>query len=209
LRDAGSDRNEETMAEKDNKSSGDAAASGSKKGKGKLLIIIAVALTLLGGGGGAAAYFMLGKNKHDVAQNDEEDDAQEDQQTAKEKPNAKPDKASAKKGKKKRRTGPPVFVELDMFTANLKDDDGDRFIQMKLVAEMRDQPSGEMLKNMMPAVRNEVLLLLGSKEAKDIATREGKEKLAGEIVAAANKTLEGTPAANGVEGVNFTHIIVQ
>ena len=197
------------MAEKDNKSGGEAAAPASKKSKGKLLIIIAVALTLLGGGGGAAAYFMLAKNKHDVAQSDEEDDAQEEQQTAKEKPNARPDKAGPKKGKKKRKSGPPVFVELDMFTANLKDDDGDRFIQMKLVAEVRDQPSGEMLKNMMPAVRNEVLLLLGSKEAKDIATREGKERLAGEIVAAANKTLEGTPAANGVEGVNFTHIIVQ
>ena len=198
------------MAEKDNRSSGEAAASTSKKGKGKLLIIIAVTLTLLGGGGGAAAYFMLGKNKHDVAQNDEEEEAPaEGQQTAQEKPDAKPDKASPKKGRKKKRSGPPVFVELDMFTANLKDDDGDRFIQIKLVAEVRDQPSGEMLKNMMPAVRNEVLLLLGSKEAKDIATREGKERLAGEIVAAANKTLEGTPAANGVEGVNFTHIIVQ
>lgn len=198
------------MAEKENKSGGEAAASGSRKGKGKLLIIIAVALTLLGGGGGAAAYFMLGKSKHDVAQNDDEEEAPgESQQTTKEKSDAKPDKANPKKGKKKKKNGPPVFVELDMFTANLKDDDGDRFIQMKLVAEVRDQPSGEMLKNMMPAVRNEVLLLLGSKEAKDIATREGKEKLAGEIVAAANKTLEGTPAANGVEGVNFTHIIVQ
>jgi flagellar FliL protein len=118
-------------------------------------------------------------------------------------------KPEKKKSKKKKKDGPPVFVELEMFTANLKDDDADRFIQIRLVAEVRDAPAGEMLKTMMPAVRNEVLLLLGSKEAKDIATRGGKETLAGEIVAAANKTLEGTSAANGVEGVNFTHIIVQ
>jgi len=212
LRDADPDRDEETMAEKDSRGGSDAAkegaASAPNKGKGKLLIIIAVALTLLGGGGGAAAYFMLGK-KHDVAQVEEDEETPaEDHQAAKEKSEGKADK-TARKNKKKKRAGPPVFVELDMFTANLKDDDGDRFIQMKLVAEVRDAPSGEMLKNMMPAVRNEVLLLLGSKEAKDIATRSGKEKLAGEIVAAANKTLEGTPAANGVEGVNFTHIIVQ
>jgi flagellar FliL protein len=212
LRDAGSDRNEETMAEKDSRGGSDAAKEGAaaapKKGKGKLLIIIAVALTLLGGGGGAAAYFMLGK-KHDLAQVEEEEETPaEDHPAAKEKSESKIDK-TARKNKRKKRAGPPVFVELDMFTANLKDEDGDRFIQMKLVAEVRDAPAGEMLKNMMPAVRNEVLLLLGSKEAKDIATRSGKEKLAGEIVAAANKTLEGTPAANGVEGVNFTHIIVQ
>jgi flagellar FliL protein len=188
------------MAEKENKGGNEAAAAAPKKGgKGKLLIIIAVAVALLGAGGGAAAYFMLGKKKHEAAQVDgEEEEVVAD---------TKAD--TPKKAKRKKKEGLPVFVELDMFTANLKDEDADRFIQIKLVAEVRDAPAGETLKNMMPAVRNEVLLLLGSKEAKDIATREGKEKLASEIVAAANKSLEGTPAANGVEGVNFTHIIVQ
>ena len=205
------------MADKEGK--GDAgkegaAAPAAKKGKGKLLIIIGIALTLLLGGGGAAAYFMMGKKKHDVAQAaDEEEDTAADEkgdeaQKSDAKAPAKGDKSAVKK-KRKKKDHAPVFVELDMFTANLKDDDGDRFIQVKLVAEVRDAPSGEMLKTMMPAVRNEVLLLLGSKEAKDVATREGKEKLAGEIVAAANRTLEGTTAAGGVEGVNFTHIIVQ
>jgi len=203
------------MAEKEGKGATEApkenAGGAAKKGKTKLLIIAGVALTLLLGGGGAAAYFVLGKKKHDVAQVEEEEEtpAEESKEKVEAKSEKAADKATAKKSKKKKRTGPPVFVELDMFTANLKDDDADRFIQIKLVAEVRDAPSGEMLKNMMPAVRNEVLLLLGSKEAKDIATRDGKERLAGEIVAAANKTLDGTPAANGVEGVNFTHIIVQ
>jgi flagellar FliL protein len=204
------------MAEKEKDKGGDAkdgAAAAPKKGKGKLLIIIGVALTLLLGGGGVAAYFMLGKKKPDVAHVEDEDTADEaegagdgEEKKAEEK-KAKPVKV--KKAKKKKKDHAPVFVELDMFTANLKDTEEDRFIQVKLVAEVRDAPSGEMLKTMMPAVRNEVLLLLGSKESKDIASREGKERLAGEIVAAANHTLEGTPAANGVEGVNFTHIIVQ
>jgi flagellar FliL protein len=202
------------MAEKERKGGGEAskesAAPAAKKAKGKLLIIIGVALTLLLGGGGAAAYFMLGKNTHDVTQVEEEEETTaEGKQEAKDKADAKGEKTAPRKGKKKRRDGPPVFVELDMFTANLRDDESDRFIQVKLVAEVRDTPAGEMLKTMMPAVRNEVLLVLGSKEAKDVATRGGKERLAGEIVAAANKSLEGTPAANGVEGVNFTHIIVQ
>ncbi len=203
------------MAEEKAKPGADAAKEGAaapKKGKGKLLIIIGVALTLLLGGGGAAAYFMLGKKKPDAEHvaADEEDAADEDTADgAEKKVDEKKAKPAKKAKKRKKATHAPVFVELDMFTANLRDTDDDRFIQIKLVAEMRDAPSGEMLKTMMPAVRNEVLLLLGSKEAKDIATREGKEKLAGEIVAAANHTLEGTPAANGVEGVNFTHIIVQ
>jgi flagellar FliL protein len=213
LRGAGFDRDEETMADKPNKGAGDAAKEAAaapaapKKSKAKLLIIAGVASTLLLGGGGAAAYFMLGKKKHDTAQVEDEEETAADAKA--ETGDEKGDRAAPKKGKKKKKEGPPVFVELDMFTANLKDNDDDRFIQLRLVAEVRDVPAGEMLKTMMPAVRNEVLLLLGSKESKEVLTRDGKEKLAHEIVAAANKTLDGTPAANGVEGVNFTHIIVQ
>lgn len=204
------------MAEKETKGGADAAkdaAAAPRKGKGKLLIVIGVALTLLLGGGGAAAYFMLGKKKHETTQTAEEEDAGED--AGEEKPEEKkaeekkPKPEKGKKSRKRKKDHAPVFVEMEMFTANLRDADEDRFIQVRLVAEVRDAPAGEMLKTMMPAVRNEVLLLLGSKESKEIASREGKEKLAGEIVAAANHTLEGTPAANGVEGVNFTHIIVQ
>ena len=161
----------------------DAAAEAPKKGgKGKLIIIGVVAAVLLLGGGGAAAWMLMGKN----------DDAQ------------------AADGEKK--AGPkkmPVFVELDMFTVNLKDKEDERFMQAKLVAEVKDTAASEMMKTLMPSVRNEILLLLGSKQAGEIATREGKEKLAAEIVEASNKVLEGTPAAKSVTGVNFTHIIVQ
>ena len=152
---------------------------GTKKGKGKLLLI-GIATLLLVGGGGAGAYFWLGQKSGDAH-------------------------AEGKAAPKKM----PVFVELEAFTVNLPTDDIDRFMQVKLVAEVRDSASGEMLKTLMPAVRNEVLLLLGSKKAADVATREGKEKLAQEIVLAANKPLEGTPAAKGIEAVNFTHLIVQ
>lgn len=103
----------------------------------------------------------------------------------------------------------PVFVDLETFTVNLREPDDDRFMQVKLVAELKDSASGEVMKAMMPAVRNEILLLLGSKQAQEISTREGKELLAQEIVAAANKTLAGTAAEKSVESVNFTHLIIQ
>ncbi len=143
------------------------------------LLAIVGAATLVVAGGGASAYVMLGDRGGEVD--------------------------AAKAPPKKM----PVFVDLDTFTVNLPGDDADRFLQVKLVAEVRDAASGDMIKTLMPAVRNEILLLLGSKRAAEVATREGKEKLAAEIVTAANKPLDGTPAANGVEGVNFTHLIVQ
>ncbi len=161
----------------------------------KALIIAGVALLVLACGGGAAAYLLSADDEPPPMQADTKgSDAKAD---------------DAKKQLKRRKDALPVFVELDMFTANLRDDDNDRYIQVKLVAEVRDTSSGETLKSMMPAVRNEVLLLLGSKLAADVATREGKQALANEIVVAANMTLANTPAAGSVENVNFTHIIVQ
>jgi flagellar FliL protein len=161
-----------------------AADAPKKGGKGKLFVIIGVAVTLLLGAGGAGAWFMLGKKKGEG------------------------EEASEKKSPKKM----PVFVDLETFTVNLragKDEDDGRFMQVKLVAEVKDAASGELIKTLMPSVRNEILLLLGSKQADEIGTREAKEKLAQEIVAAANKPLDGTPAAKSVEGVNFTHLIIQ
>jgi flagellar FliL protein len=61
----------------------------------------------------------------------------------------------------------------------------------------------------MPAIRNEILLLLSSKQAEEVSSREGKEQLAKEIVVASNKILETTPATNTIERVNFTHLIIQ
>jgi flagellar protein FliL len=168
------------MAEKKDAAKEAPAAEAPKKGgKGKLIAIAAVAGVLVLGGGGAGAWLLLGKKGGEPGE--------------------------AKVAPKKM----PVFVELDMFTVNLKDKEDERFMQVKLVAEVKDAPAGEMLKTLMPSVRNEILLLLGSKQAGEVATREGKEKLAQEIVASANKVLEGTPAAKSVEGVNFTHLIVQ
>lgn len=155
-------------------------AKAPKKGKSTLLLIAGIGAALAAGGGGAAAYLLIGK---------------------KEAAQAAEQKVQPKKT--------PVFVDLESFTVNLRDEDVDRFMQVKLVAEMRDHAAGEMLKTMMPAVRSEILLLLGSKRAADLATREAKEKLAQEIVAAANKPLERTPAEGGVEAVNFTHLIIQ
>lgn len=157
-----------------------ALAKGSKK---KLIIIAGAVSAVLLIGGGAAAWMLTGNSADATAAG-----------------GAKPS------GPKKM----PVFVDLDSFIVNLRDkDQSERFMQVKLVAEVKDSAAGEMLKTLMPSLRNEILLLLGSKQVEDIADRQGKEKLAAEIVAAANKILEGTPAEKSVEGVNFTHLIIQ
>lgn len=179
---------------KDNKEGKDGAenaaqgapAAGTRKKK--RMIILGVAATLvLGGGGGGTAWFMARKK------------AQEAEGAGAEQAKVEPKKM-------------PVFVDLESFTVNLhkeSSEDIDRFMQIKLVAEAKDVPAGEVIKSLMPAVRNEIILLLGSKRPEEVESREGKEALVKEIMLAANKPLARTPAENGIEGVNITHIIVQ
>ncbi|MEG0822351.1 MAG: flagellar basal body-associated FliL family protein [Burkholderiaceae bacterium] len=109
----------------------------------------------------------------------------------------------------KRASKTPVFVELDALTVNLRDRESERFLQTKVVLEMRDAPAAEALKARMPAVRNEMLLLLSGKTPDDALTREGKEKLAADLIAAAARPLAGTPAEGGIEKLLFSHLIVQ
>jgi flagellar FliL protein len=160
--------------------SGADPGGGKSAGKKKLVFLIVVGAVLLAAGSGAAAYFVFGRKADDGA-------------------------AEARATPRKS----PVFVDLETFTVNLHEPDDDRFLQVKVVLELKDAKSGDLLKNLMPSVRNEVLLLLGSKRAQDLAGREGKEQLAQQIVAAANKALAGTAAEGAVENVNFTHLIVQ
>lgn len=181
----------------DKEAAAPAADAPKKGGKKKLIIIGAVTLVLLLGGGGAGAYVYMSKKQAEAeaaaAAEAEEEEA--------------PNKKAKKKKKEPKKT--PVFVDLETFTVNLKDKDDERFMQVKLVAEVADAPAGELLKTFMPSLRNEILLLLSSKQASELTTREAKEALQVEIVAAANKILEGTTAEDAVQTVNFTHLIIQ
>lgn len=144
-----------------------AAEEAAPKGGGskKLIIILAAVLVLVLGGGGAA--FMLLKKK--PAEDGEEGDqaAQDHAPKAKAKPKS---------------DHPPTFVPLDPFTVNLADKDVDRFAQIGITLEVEDPKFAEQIKAYMPAIRSNVLMVLAHKTAVELLTREGKEKLAKDIM---------------------------
>lgn len=169
-----------------------------KKSKKLLIIIIAAVLVLVLVGGGAA-FFLLKKSDH-----------ADDEETAEE---------TAKPKKKKDKESHPVFVNLEPFTVNLVPETGDQYLQVALSVEF-DDPTGETeAKNHMPKIRNNVTLLLSSKKASELLTKEGKEKLAGELKESINEVLE--PPKSGKKGekaksedgpvkdVLFTSFIIQ
>ncbi len=143
------------------------------KGKKKLIIIgAAVAVLLMAGGGGA--FFMLSKKK---AAADEEGAAE----------TAQVDKAKAKA--KHDPKHPPVFAPLEPFTVNLADRETERYAQVAVTLELDDAKTADQIKTFMPAIRNNILMVLAHKTSAQILVAEGKTRLAGEIQRATSRAL--------------------
>jgi flagellar FliL protein len=116
---------------------------------------------------------------------------------------------AAEAGKMDEQRKLPNFVDLEQFTVNLAEKDQDRYMQIRFSLEVASHEAEGTIKEMMPALRSEILLVLGARQSTDLASREGKETLAKDIVAAANKSLEHTPADHSVTAVRITQLIVQ
>jgi flagellar protein FliL len=182
------------------------------KGK-KKLIIIGTALAVLLAGGGAGAFFVMKKRSAAAAA---EAAAEEDGAGASEQhDNPKVAKADLKHA--------PTFVPLDPFTVNLADREAERYAQIGMTLELTDAKAGDLLKAYMPAIRNNILLVLAGKTAAQLMEHDGKVQLAAEIRTAALKPLGYTlkspaapakAAAHGddappIRAVHFSNFIIQ
>lgn len=137
-------------------------------GKKKLLILLVIALLVLAVGGAGAV--MLLKKKA-AAADDEDGEA--------------PVAHAAQRDPKH----PPAFLPLDMFTVNLADRDAERYAQIGIVLEVTDAKAGDELKAYMPAIRNNILMVLAHKTSQELLVREGKERLAFEVQREASRAL--------------------
>ena len=135
-------------------------------GKKKLVVMLAAAAIVLGGGGvGGLLYMKKQKAAAEAAAAADEDG----------------DTASAKPEKKKEKNAHPVFVPMDPFVVNLADHDSDRYAQIGITLEVPDDKVSEEIKTYLPAIRNNILLLLAHKSSADLAGGDGKELLAKQI----------------------------
>ena len=145
-----------------------AAEAPPPKGKKKMIIIIAAVAVLLAGGGGA--FFMMKKKAADEAAAAEEGDGTSHVEM-------KP-----KKDRKDDKYALPIFVPLDPFVVNLADRDVDRFAQIGITLQTEDAHAGDTIKAYLPAIRNNILLLLSRKTSQDLAGADGKERLAAQVL---------------------------
>ncbi len=155
--------------------------------KKKLLLIVAGLLVLLVAGGGAAAFFVM-SGKHDGKSQQASLDIQsEDAQDAEGEGN----EGGGEDGGKKKKV--PVFFTLEPFVVNLAGDT-QRYLQVGVDLKLSKEEYSERIKEHMPEIRNGVVLLLSSKEADELATLDGKNRLRTEIRQAVNEPLGIRPS---------------
>lgn len=144
-----------------------ADAAPAPKGKKKLFIMIGAAVLVLALAGGGAVFYLRSKAAAEAAAAEEGEDSAAAH-------------AKADTHKKDPKTI-PTFVPLDPFTVNLADRDAERYAQVGVSLELGDPKDAERIKNYMPAIRNNVLMVLAHKTSAELLERDGKAKLANEI----------------------------
>lgn len=103
-----------------------------------------------------------------------------------------------------------VYVSLDPpFTVNLQGQGPTRYFQTTVEVLTRDPAVEAALKRHLPVIRNALVMLFSSKDAKELASMEGKERLRAEALATLKSVLEGETGQADVEQVFFTSFVMQ
>lgn len=83
----------------------------------------------------------------------------------------------------------PTFLPLENMVVNLADPGGDRFAQVGITLELQDDATATLVKQYMPSIRNGILMLVSQRTADELLQREGKEKLASDILREVSRPL--------------------
>ena len=104
---------------------------------------------------------------------------------------------------------PAIYSALDpAFVVNFEDGDAVRFLQVSMQVMAREQKVIDSVQKNAPLIRNNLLLLMSNRDYKVLMTRDGKEALRKEALAAINavQKQEGDPP---IEDLLFTSFVVQ
>ncbi len=131
-----------------------------KRNRKKLIITVALVIMLLGGG--AAAFMLLSTPPSESMI-------------------AERKAFEARMEEEKRSREPPKFVGLGTFTANLIQEEGDRYLQVAISLKVTRPELEEKIKAHNPEVLHRINMLLQSKRPSELANFDGKERLAQQI----------------------------
>ncbi|MGB7904751.1 MAG: flagellar basal body-associated FliL family protein [Steroidobacteraceae bacterium] len=113
--------------------------------------------------------------------------------------------------KKKAPEGPPVYHAFEPLVVNFEESGEPRYLQVTVEVMARDPKAIAAVQANTPLLRNNLLLLIGSRDMKQLLTREGKEQLRAlalsEVRAAIKKVDPGSESE--IEEVYFSGFVIQ
>ena len=98
---------------------------------------------------------------------------------------------------------PPLVVNFDDLNGTT------HFMQITMEIMARDQGVINAVREHMPVIRNNLILLYGNSVYEEVTTRSGKEKMLADGLAEIQKVMKAQTGEAGVEAVYFTSLIVQ
>ncbi|WP_006786158.1 flagellar basal body-associated FliL family protein [Thiorhodospira sibirica] len=116
---------------------------------------------------------------------------------------------SAPKGPDPSLPPPTFYMELAPLTQNFQGPGRIRFIQIGLVLMARDQADLELAQKHMPAVLNNLNLLIGNKTYEELNTPEGKDVLREELLTEIGRLLRERAGRSAIEGIYFNSFVMQ
>lgn len=171
------------------------------KGRMKLMLGIVVAVLLAGGAAAGGTWFFLNKNGA-----------------------AAPAAAADAEPESEAKHADATYLALENLIVNLADPGGERVAQIGMTLDVKDEKTAARLKTLMPVVRSKMLMLVSQRTSEELLKRDGKEKLAEDVMLEVTRVLNPEsargdddeaprrrkPRANGpVRGVLFSSFIVQ
>lgn len=98
---------------------------------------------------------------------------------------------------------PPLVVNFDDLNGT------SHFMQITMEVMSRDQGVINAVREHMPVIRNNLILLYGNSIYEEVTTRSGKEKMLADGLAEIQNIMKAQIGEPGVEAVYFTSLIVQ
>ncbi|NOX09890.1 MAG: hypothetical protein GXP22_10485 [Gammaproteobacteria bacterium] len=174
----------------------------------KWAVIGLLGTTLIGGSVIAGLYFFTDMF---VAENEmvaEQADAEPGKKVKKSKKDKK--KKKKKSAKEKKPKVPQVYFSLKpAFVVNFGETSSVRFLQLTIQVSTRQPDSIELMKEHMPAIRNNILLLLSDQVPAVLNSRAGKLELRKNVLKEIRQVLKEQTGESYVENVYFTSFVMQ
>ncbi len=104
---------------------------------------------------------------------------------------------------------PIYFAIEEPFTVNFEGKGGLRFLQISMQVMSYDPDVVEAVKTHMPAIRNNLILMLSSQTYTTLMSREGKDSVRGVALEEIRVVVKAQAGLEGVEAVYFTNFVIQ